>query len=91
MSLVAVRLNDELLHLVDGQVYGDNLCNAEECTLQDGVGAVAQSNLLCYLRGIHIIYGDVVLGEVAFDAVGDEPNQLVALENGVQQERTVLL
>ena len=91
LSLIAIRFHNELLHLLDSQVNGDNLCDAEESTLQDGIGAVAQSNLLCNLRSVHIINGDIVLCEVTFDAVGDELNQLFAFEDGVEQESAILL
>ena len=31
LTLLAVRLNDELLHLLNSEVNRDNLCDAEEC------------------------------------------------------------
>ena len=90
-ALLAVRLHDELLHLFNGQLNGNNTGDAEESRLQDGVGAVAQSNFLCNLGGVDVIDGDVVLCEHALHLVGDEVNQFVALEDGVQQERAILL
>ena len=90
LTLLAVRLHDELLHLLDGKVNGDNLRDAEECRLEDGVGAVAQTNLLCNLGGVDIIYLDVLLGEHALHLVRNEVDELLAVEDSVQKERTVL-
>ena len=69
LSLLAVRLHDELLHLFYGQIHGDDTCDAEEGRLQDGVGAVAQADFLCDLRGVDIVNLDVVLGKVSLHAV----------------------
>ena len=89
-ALLAIGLHDELLHLLDGQVNGDNLGDAEEGRLKDGIGAVAQANLLCNLCGVDVVNGDVVLCEVAFYSVRQVLGQFLAIPNGVQQERTVL-
>ena len=91
LTLAAIGLHDELLHLLDGQVNGDNLGDAEEGTLQDGVGAVAQTNLLSDLGGVDVVNLDVVVGEVLLHVVGQVLGQLVAVPNGVQQEGTTLL
>ena len=91
LTLAAIGLDDELLHLLDGQVNGDNLGDAEECALQDGVGAVAQTNLLSDLGGVDVVNLDVVVGEVLLHVVGQVLGQLVGVPNGVQQEGTTLL
>ena len=88
LTLLAVRLHDSLLHLLYCQFHGDNLCDAEECRLQDGVGAVAQTYLLSDLGSVDIVNGNVLLGEVLLQVVGDEVHQFLALEDGVQQELT---
>ncbi len=91
LALLAVGLHDEFLHLLYGQVNGDNLGDAEERRLQDGVGAVAQTYLLCNLGGVDVIYGDVVLCEETLNLVGQVLGQFLALPDGVEQERAALL
>ncbi len=70
LTFLAVALYDEFLHLLDGEVNGYHFCDAEECRLEYGVGAVAQTYLLSYLGGVDIVYRYVVLGEVALNLVG---------------------
>ena len=91
LSLGAIRLHDSFFHLLNGELHGDDACDAEESALQDGVGTIAKAYLLCYLGGVDGIDGDIVLCEVALDVVGHELGQLVALEDGVEQEGTILL
>ena len=91
LSLLAVRLHDELLHLFYGQIHGDDTCDAEEGRLQDGVGAVAQADFLCDLRGVDIVNLDVVLGKVSLHAVRQVLGQFLAFPNRIQQEGAVLL
>ena len=91
LSLGAIRLHDSFFHLLNGEFHGDDACDAEESALQDGVGTIAKTNLLCYLSGVDGIDGDVVLCKVAFYLVGHELGELVSLKDGVQKERTILL
>jgi len=91
LTLGTVRLQGSSLHLLYSELHRDDASDAEEGRLQDGVGAVAQTNLLGNLRGVDGIYGDVVLCEVALYLVRHELLQLVGVEDGVQQELAVLL
>ena len=91
LTLLAVRLHDELLHLLNGELHGNHTRDAEECRLQDGVRAVAETNLLSNLRSVDGVDGDVVLSEIALHLVRHEVHELLAFEDGVQQERTILL
>ncbi len=91
LALLAVRFHDGLLHLFHSQVNRDDLGDAEEGGLEDGVGAVAQPYLLRDLGSVDVIYGDVLVGEVLLHIVGDEVHQFLALEDGVEQEQPVLL
>ena len=91
LTLLAVALDDELLHLLHGEVHGDDAGDAEEGTLQDGVRAVAKSDFLSNLRGVDVIDLDVVLSEVLLHLGGEVLLQLVALPDGVEEERAVLL
>ena len=86
LALLAIGLDDEGLHLGDGEVGRDDLRDAEEGRLQDGVRAVAETDLLADLRGVDIIDLDVVLGEIALHLVGDEVDELLAIKDGVEQE-----
>ena len=90
LTLLTVRLDDELLHLLNGQIFRDNLRYAEECRLQNGVSAVAQSNLTANLAGVDVVYCYVVLCEVLLDVVRNEVNELFTVEDGVEQECTIV-
>ena len=90
LTLLRVRLNDECLHLLYSEIQRNNLCDTEECRLEDGVGTVTETNLLSNLSCVDIVNSDVVLSEVTLYLVRDEVNQLLAVEDSVQQEETVL-
>ena len=90
-TLLAVGLHDELLHLFYRQVYRDDTGDTEECRLEDGIGTVAQSDFLCNLGGVDVIYLDIVLGKVSFHLVRQVLGQFFAFPDGVEQERAVLL
>ena len=89
-TLLTVRFHDEFLHLFYSLVYGDHACDTEESRLEDGVGAVAQTDFLCNLGCVDIIYRDVVLCKVFLHFVRQVLCQFFAFPDGVQQERTVL-
>ena len=86
LTFLAIALDDEFLHLLDGEIDGDDLGDAKECALEDGVGAVAQTNFLSDLGRIDIVDGDIMLCKVAFYLVGQVLGQLLALPDGVEQE-----
>ena len=90
LTLLAIRLHDEFLHLLNSEFNRDNLRDTEEGRLQDGVGAVAKTDFLSNLRCIDIINSDVVLSEIALHVVWQILCQLFAFPNGVEEERTVV-
>ena len=90
-ALLAVGLHDEVLHLLDSLVNGDNARDAEECGLENGVGTVAETDFLGNLGGVDVVNGDVVVGEILLHLVGKVGNEFVTVPDGVQQERTALL
>ena len=90
LTLAAVRLDNELLHLLHGQINGDDTRDAEEGRLEDGVRAVAKADLLGDLGGVHVVDRDVVLGEVLLHLHGQVAHQIVALPDGIEQEGAVL-
>ena len=91
LTLCSVRLQGGSLHLLNCKLYRDNLCDAEESRLKDGVGTVTQTNLLSNLGSVDGINSDIVLSEVTLYLVRHELLQLLTLKDGVEQELTVLL
>jgi len=53
------------LHIADGLAFGHNLCKAEESGLQNGVGALAHTNLDSQVDSIDGVELDVILSDVA--------------------------
>ena len=90
LTLLSVRFFNELLHLLDGKVYGNHFCNAEECRLQDCVCAVAQTYLLSYLSGIDVIHIDVVFRKIFLDVVWQVSDKFFSVPDGVKQESTAI-
>ena len=90
LSLEAVRLHDECLHLLYSKFCWDNLRDAEESRLEDGVCAVTESNLLSNLRSIDIINLDIMLSKVLLNLIWDEVYKLITFEDGIQQEGTII-
>ena len=86
LALLGVALNDEFLHLLNGQINWNDFRDAEEGRLKYGIGAVAKTYLLSYLRGVDIVERDVVLCQIFLDAVGQILGQLIGIPNGVEQE-----
>ena len=91
LTLLAVALHDELLHLLDGQVVRNDARNLEEGTLEDGVGAVAQTNLGGDLRGVDDIHINIVEGQILLHIVGKMFLGLFNAPRRVVEERAVLL
>ena len=90
LSLLSVRLHDECLHLLNCKISRYNLCYAEECRLKNGIGTIAQTNLLRNLGCIDIINLDIVLCKISLHFVGNEVNEFIAFENGIQQESPIV-
>ena len=86
LTFLAVSLFDEVLHLLYGLVYGDHAGDTEEGALQNGVGAVAQSDFGSDFRGVDHIDRDVFLCQDALDLVGHVAGEGLVVPNGVEQE-----
>ena len=84
LTLLAVRLHDEVLHLLNGLLNRNDCGDTEESRLEDGVGTVAQTDLLCDLRSVDVINFNLMVSEVFLHFVRQVLNQLVALPDGVQ-------
>ena len=89
-ALLAIRLDDEFLHLLNGEVNGDHFRDAEEGRLENGVRAVAEADFLCNLRGVDVVDRNVVLGKVTLGVVGQVLCQLLAFPDGVEEEGAVV-
>ena len=90
LSLLAIALNDELLHLLNSKVDRNNLSNTEECRLQNSVGTVTKTNLLCNLCCVDIVNSDVILSEVTLYLIRYEVYEFLTIKDRIQQECTVL-
>ena len=90
LTFLAVRLDDEFLHLLDGEVDGDNFGDAEECALENGVGAVAQTDFLCNFCRIDIVNRDVVVGEIFLNLCREVFGKLLAFPDGIEKECAVV-
>ena len=88
-TLLAVRLNDEFLHLLNSLIYRNNACDTEECRLKDCIGTVTQTNFHCNLSCVDIVYRDIVLCKVLLHFVRQVLSQFFTFPDCVQQERTV--
>ena len=85
-TLLAVRLNDEFLHLFNSLFNRNYACDTEESRLEDSVGTVAQTNFLCNLSCVDIVNRDIVLCEVFLHFVRQVLSQLFTFPDSVQQE-----
>ena len=91
LNFLAVALHDELLHLLDSQVVRNDARNLEEGALEDGVGAVAQTNLGGNLRGVDDIHINIIEGQILLHIVGKMFLGLSHTPRRVVEERAVLL
>ena len=91
LTLLAVRLHDEFLHLLHSEVVRNDAGNLEECRLQDGVGTVAQTDLSSDLRSVDDVHVDVVEGQVFLHEIGKMFLGFSHAPRRVVEERTVLL
>ena len=91
LALLAVGLHDEVLHLLNGLLNRDDFGDTEESRLEDGVGTVAQTDLLRNLGSVDVIHFNLMVSEVFLHFVRQVLNELVSLPDGVQEERTAVL
>ena len=91
LTLLAIRLNDEVLHLFYSLLNGNNTGDAEECRLEDGVGTVAETNLLSNLGSVDVVNLHMLLCKNSLNLVGDVVDEFLAVPNGVEQECAAFL
>ena len=91
LALLAVALVDGFLHEGHCLLVGDDAGNLEECGLEDGVGAVAQTDLLGYLGGVDDVDFQTFLGDDLLYMVGNPLESLFHRPEAVEQECTASL
>ena len=91
LAFLAVRLNDKVLHFLNSLIYRNNLGDTEECRLENRVGTVTQTYLLCYLRCVNIIHFYIIVRKVFLHFIRQVLNQFVSFPNGIEQECSTLL
>ena len=80
-----------MLHLLDSLLYWDNLSNAEESRLEDGVGTVAKANLTSDLGSVDVVHLDIMVSEVFLHFVRQVLCEFLTFPNGVKEEGATVL
>ena len=65
LTLLEVGCRGLFLHVADSVFLRNDLCQSEECRLQNGVGALAHADLACEVDGVYHVKLDVVVCNVA--------------------------
>ena len=65
LTLLEVGCGGLFLHVADGVFLRNDLCQREECRLQNGVGALAHADLASEVDGVYHVKLDVVVCNVA--------------------------
>ena len=86
LALLGEGLLGSLLHVLDGILAGQNTGQSEESGLQDGVGALAQTDLNSLVDGVDGVQLDVVVGDVALGLSGHVVSQLFVAPLAVDHE-----
>ena len=90
-ALLAIALEGRILHVLDSVLGGDDAGDAEECALEDGVGAAAQTDFGGYLGGVDDVEADVLAADDSLDVVGDALKGFFLVPEGVEQEAAAFL
>ena len=86
LALVSVALDDELLHLLDSEIVGDDVGNLEESGLEDRIGTVAETDLRGDLGRIDDVEVAAVLCEVSLETTGEVLTEILRLPDGIEEE-----
>ena len=86
LALVSVALDDELLHLLDSEIVGDDVGDLEESGLKDRIGAVAETDLRGDLGRIDDVEVAAVLCEVSLETTGEVLTEILRLPDGIEEE-----
>ena len=89
LTLLAISLLDEVLHLLDSLVHRNHVGDAEEGTLEDGVGAIAKTNFASNLGSVDGVDRDVALSKDALDLVRHIAHEVFTFPKGVEEESTI--
>ena len=83
---MSVALDDELLHLLDSEIVGDDVGDLEESGLEDRIGTVAETDLRGDLGRIDDVEVAAVLCEVSLETTGEVLTEILRLPDGVEEE-----
>ena len=87
-TFFAVRFFDGCFHVANCVINGDDVCQFEECGLQNGVCSVAQTDFTADFNSVDGIEIDVVVCDVTFYFSRQMFFQFFAFPAAVQQEST---
>ena len=90
-GLLEVGVVVVLLHILNGQIHGDDLGQGEEGALEDVIGTLAQADLLCQLGSVDDVEVGVLPGQIALHLGRQVRVQLLHRPRAVQQEGAALL
>ena len=90
-GLLEVGVVVVLLHILNGQIHGDDLGQGEEGALEDVIGTLAQADLLCQLGSVDDVEVGVLPGQIALHLGRQVRVQLLHGPGAVQQEGAALL
>ena len=91
LALLAIALDDSVLHVFDSILVRNDAGNLEECGLQDGVGPVAEADLRSDLGSVDNEQPDVLLADDGLHVVRNPLDCLSLVPEGVEKEGTILL
>ena len=86
LALLAVALLSGLLHEVDGVLDGHNVSQLEESGLQDGIGALAHTDLDSLIDSVDGVQLDVVVSDVLLGLSVQVMAQLLIVPLAVDHE-----
>ena len=86
VTLLTVRLESSLLHVVNCLVNGENAGELEECGLADRVDSSAETDLLSLSNSVECEELDVVVSDVSLHGAGESVLELFSCPLSVEQE-----
>ena len=90
-TLLAIGLHNCVLHVLHGVFGGDDAGDAEECALEDGVGAASKADFGGNLGGVDDVHLDVLAADGGFNVVRNVLDGLFFVPEGVEKEGAAFL
>ena len=91
LTLLAVRLEGCVLHILDCVLYRDDAGDSEECALKDGVGASAKADFSGDLGCIDDVELDLLAADDGLCGVRNACEGLLLVPEGVEKEAAAFL